>query len=161
MSKDPYEQKNIVTENGSIATGLLEELERLFFELTASENLINPPSIHIGTQYENPVFLNRNDAGGERNIWDQEEVYGKWRVKIEEGHYNVKFKFIEPLDEIGKMYMETGAIINQFENNRTNIDILEMKNVHLPNIDGDLVPFYTSKSKRIFPFWVEIERIAN
>ena len=156
---DPYEQENIVAGNIEIAKRLMEELETHYVELIASENIINPPRIHLGSKHENPVTLNRNDAGGERGIWDQEEVYGKWAVQINEGTYNIRFKFIEPLEEKGKMYLETGAIINQFENDQISIDMLEMKNVSLPNMSADLIPFYMSKSKRIFPFWVEMDRI--
>lgn len=161
LSSDPYEQHNIVAENAAVAAKLMAELDRHYTELSASENIINPPLIHIGTPYENPVFLNRNDAGGERGIWDQEELYGKWAVRIDEGRYNIKFKFIKPLEEVGKMYLETGAVINQFENELTGIDVLEMNNVSLSKMTGDLVPFYVSKSKRIFPFWVEMKRIEQ
>ena len=159
LESDPYEQENIVAGNIEIAKRLMEELETHYVELIASENIINPPRIHLGSKHENPVTLNRNDAGGERGIWDQEEVYGKWAVQINEGTYNIRFKFIEPLEEKGKMYLETGAIINQFENDQISIDMLEMKNVSLPNMSADLIPFYMSKSKRIFPFWVEMDRI--
>lgn len=159
LEKDPYEQINIVSENIGIAKRLMEELEKHYLELMDSENIIDPPRIHVGTEFENPVTLNRNDAGGERGIWAQEEIYGKWAVQVKEGRYNIRFKFIKPLKESGKMYLETGAVINQFENDQTGIDMLEMKNVLLPNISADLVPFYMSKSKRIFPFWVEMKRI--
>ncbi|MFH6602927.1 arylsulfatase [Maribacter algicola] len=161
VHKDPYEQQNIVAENVNIASSLMAEMETHYKELTTSKNLIDPPRIHIGTEHENPVFLNRNDAGGERGIWAQEEIYGKWAVQIDQGHYNIKFKFIEPLAEKGKMFLETGTTINQFENDRTGIDFLEMKNVSLASMTCDLVPFYVSDSKRIFPFWVEMERISD
>ena len=74
---------------------------------------MNPPRIQVGSNNENPVFLNRNDAGGERGIWAQEEIYGKWRVSINEGYYNVKFRFVKPVPKGGKLYLETGARINQ------------------------------------------------
>ena len=41
--------------------------------------------------------MNRNEAGGERGVWDQEEVNGNWRVSIKKGYYDIKFKFIKPL----------------------------------------------------------------
>ena len=161
ISVDPYEQNNIVGQHATIAKNLMAELEQHYTELATSENLKNPPLIYIGTSHENPVTLNRNDAGGERGIWDQEEIYGKWAVKIDEGRYNIKFKFIKPLEEVGKLYLETGAIINRLENHRTGVDMLEMNNVSLSAMTGDLVPFYVSQSKRIFPFWVSLERIRN
>jgi len=161
LSNDPFEQQNIVAENSSIAADLMAELERHYSELVTSENLVTPPLIHIGTAYENPVTLNRNDAGGERGIWDQEELYGKWAVRIDEGRYDIRFKFIDSLEEPGILYLETGAAINRLENESIGVDILEMKNVSLSEMTGDLVPFYVSKSKRIFPFWVEMKRISD
>ena len=113
----------------------------------------------VGNQNENPVFLNRNDVDCERGIWAQEEVYGKWLVYISEGKYNVRFRFIQPVKSGGQMVLETGAIINQMKYNSSETEIIEMKNVSLPEMDCELIPFYAVNGKNIFPFWVEVERI--
>lgn len=159
IKNDPYEQNNIVVENKSIARNLKVELDKYYKELINSENILNPPSIIVGNEHENPVILDRNDAGGTRGIWAQEEIYGKWKVSIAEGDYNVRFKFIKPLETKGRMYLETGAIINQMQNNSIGSDIIEMKNIHLTKMDCDLIPFYSTKGKSIFPFWVELEKL--
>lgn len=158
IKKDPYEQTNIVLENSNVANDLKNELDTIYQELITSENLLNPPLISIGTNSENPVILNRNDAYGQRGIWDQEEVYGKWKVKITEGYYNIKFKFIKPVDPSGRMFLEASTIVNQMQN-ELRTDVIEMKSIKLPEMDGDLIPFYLVNNKRIFPFWVEVERI--
>ena len=157
--KDPFEQKNIVLDNKTISQNLMSELERKYEELIHSENLNNPPRIHIGTAHENPVVLNRNDAGGDRGIWAQEEIYGKWAVNISKGNYNIKFKFVTPLQEQGSMYLEAGPIVNQFKSTKIGVDVLEMQNVALPEMAADLVPFYQTGTKKIFPFWVAFEKI--
>ncbi len=159
VEKDPYEQNNIVIDNPGRAAELKRELDLLFTELSGSENLIDRPRIVIGTGDENPVFLNRNDADGEWGIWEQSEIHGFWRVLINEGRYNLKFKFIEPVTEGGRMMVETGAFINQIKNDITGTDFIEMKDIKLPSIRCDLVPFYLVGTKRIFPLWLEIERI--
>jgi hypothetical protein len=159
LEKDPYEQNNIVVKNKSVANQLKTELDQYYKELINSENLINKQPIIIGNEHENPIILNRNDASGARGIWSQEEIYGKWEVSIAEGNYNVKFKFIKPLKAKGKMYLETGAIINQMQNEIVNTDIIEMKNIHLTKMDCDLIPFYSTAGKSIFPFWVELEKL--
>jgi hypothetical protein len=33
-----------------------------------------------------------------------------------------------------------------------------MENAYLPEMDCSLVPFYLTGKKRIFPFWVELEK---
>ncbi|MFO7670149.1 MAG: arylsulfatase [Bacteroidales bacterium] len=159
LEKDSHEQENIIQENETIAEDLREELDRIYNELISSENLINQPRIIVGSKYENPVILNRNDAGGERGIWDQEEIYGKWSVSIGEGYYNIKFKFIKPVEANGRMYLEANTLVNQMLNEQEDADIIEMKRVYFPDMDCDLIPFYSIDSKSIFPFWMEMEKI--
>jgi arylsulfatase len=159
LKKDPYELKNIVKDNKPKAEELKSELDQIFSELIMSKNLIDPPEISVGTKHENPVILNRNDAQGQRGIWAQEQIYGFWKVRIKEGHYDIKFKFIKPLKDNGRMILETSTLIHQMNVNDPDSDILEMKNVYLPDLKGELRPLYTSKSGNIFPFWVEMERI--
>jgi len=161
LTKDPYEQHNLVEEQSEIALHLKEEFDKVYKELIVSENLINPQRIIIGSDYENPIVLNRNDAGGERAIWNKEEIYGKWDVSIEQGYYNIKFKFIKPVEKGGEMYMETRGIIHQKKNLVEATDLIEMKNVFLSEMDSEFIPFYTIKGKRIFPFWVELEKIKS
>lgn len=159
IQEDPYEQDNLVQKSKEIAVSLKAEMDLHYNDLIQSSNLLNPPHIQIGSEYENPVFLNRNDAGGERGIWDQEEIYGKWSVSLKEGLYNVKFRFVKPLPKGGKMYMETGAIINQKKNDKEDIIFIEMQNIHLPNMECDLIPFYVLDGKKTFPFWVKFQKV--
>jgi arylsulfatase len=159
IKKDPFEQKNLVSEKTEVAKQLKTELDKLYAELIYSENMINQPLIIIGNKNENPVYLNRNDAGGERGIWAQEEVHGKWLVGITEGFYNVRFKFIQPVAAGGRMYLETGPVVHQTKNENNNTDIIEMKHIFLKEMNCELVPFYSVGNKNIFPFWVELERI--
>jgi arylsulfatase A-like enzyme len=161
IEKDPYEQNNIVREKPLIASLLKTEMDSLFRELAGSDNLSNPPCVQVGSIRENPVILNRNDADGERGIWDQEEVYGKWNLYINEGYYNIRFRFIKPLPANGRMMVETKSFINQMKNFQENVNLLEMKNVYLPSMKCDFIPFYEAGSRRIFPFWVEIEKIGK
>ena len=159
IKQDPFEQKNIVNTNIDLAKSLKSELDKIYSELIASENVVNQPRIIIGDKHENPVYLNRNDADGARGIWAQEDIYGKWQVSIKEGVYNVRFRFIEPVAAGGQMVLETGSIVNQMKNKLDKTDIIEMKNISLKEMDCELIPFYNSGNKNIFPFWVELERI--
>jgi arylsulfatase len=159
IKQDPYEQKNIVSDNKDMAKSLKTELDKIYNELIFSENIVHRPRITIGDDHENPVFLNRNDADGARGIWDQENVYGKWQVNVKEGQYNIKFRFIKPVAGGGMMTLETGTLVNQMKNKLDKTDIIEMKNISLKEMDCELIPFYTVGNTHIFPFWVELERI--
>lgn len=149
VKKDPYEQNNIVQAQVNIAQDLKKKLNHQFYELANSPNLQNPPRIIIGSEHENPVYLNRNDLEN-----------GKWNVQVEEGYYNVRFKFLDVLSVQGKMVLETKPIINQMVHTLESTNEIIMKNLYLPDLNCDLLPYYLPKGKaKITPFWVELEKI--
>jgi len=159
IREDESEQNNILPANKGLAAVMKNELNKLIVNLTSSVNMQNPPRIIIGSEKENPVYLNRNDAGGQRGIWTQEEAFGTWRVKIHEGRYNIRFKFINPVESTGTMYIETHAAIVKSENKNIPTDIIEMKKVYFPEMECELIPYYITEGKNIFPLWVELEKI--
>ena len=154
---DPFEKNNLVTQKKSIALSLKKEMHQTFLELVNSENLKNPPRIMLGSDFENPVFLNRNDAGGQRAVWNQEQAYSFWKVDInKEGLYDLKFKFLKPLPANGNMYLEIGQSIQQKFNSKDNLDLIEMKSVYLPKGFNDFTPFYMFQKGNYFPLYVEV-----
>ncbi len=155
--KDDAEQIKLNEENEVLVKGLKEEMDQKYQELISSINLQEQPPIHIGTSHENPVFLNRNDAGGDRGIWAQEDIFGKWYVQAEEGNYNLRVKFIKEIQAKGKFILELGPYTQQFVN-ETQTDLIEIENVYIPVFKGDLIPFYQIDGERVFPFWIELER---
>ena len=154
---DPFEKNNLVTQKKSIALSLKKEMQQTFLELVNSENLKNPPRIMLGSDFENPVYLNRNDAGGQRAVWNQEQAYSFWKVDInKEGLYDLKFKFLKPLPANGNMYLEIGQSIQQKFNSKDNLDLIEMKSVYLPKGFNDFTPFYMFQKGNYFPLYVEV-----
>ena len=154
---DPFEKNNLVTQKKSIALSLKKEMQQTFLELVNSENLKNPPRIMLGSDFENPVYLNRNDAGGQRAVWNQEQAYSFWKVDInQEGLYDLKFKFLKPLPANGNMYLEIGQSIQQKFNSKDNLDLIEMKSVYLPKGFNDFTPFYMFQKGNYFPLYVEV-----
>jgi len=160
LEDDSFEKMNLVAQNKGKAISLRTEMDTLISELSSAPNLVNPPRIVVGTQYENPVYLNRNDASGQRGVWNQEQVFSYWKVNIEKGVYNLKFKFIKPLKGGGEMFLELGQSILKKHNPLAKTDLLEWNGVSLPQGPLDFTPFY-SKERRsnYFPLWVEIERV--
>ena len=159
LEKDPYELHNIIDYKKEQAKMLKNEMSEWHKELVQSINIIKPQRIVIGAENENPIFLNRNDASGARGIWDQEEVHGKWQVKVIEGIYNVRFRFIKAVQGGGRMFLESGTTVYQAGQADIQTDVIEMKKIRLGAGEYDLIPFYMHKGRRIFPFWVELERI--
>ncbi len=159
IESDPYELNNIILNHTDMASELRDDLRKLFSDLVNSPNLINQPGAILGTENENPVFLTRNDADGERGIWAQEEIFGKWRVKFTEGNYNIRFRFLNPLKPNGQIVLETKPYINQKRNTEENVTEVIMNNIHYPDLECDLIPYYLVDSRSILPFWIEIEKI--
>ena len=156
-NKDPFEKNNLIAQKKSIGLSLKEEMHQTFLELVNSENLKNPPRIILGSDFENPVYLNRNDAGGQRAVWNQEQAYSLWKVDInKEGLYDLKFKFLKPLPANGNMYLEIGQSIKQKLNSKDNLDVIEMKSVYLPEGFHDFTPFYMFQKGNYFPLYVEV-----
>lgn len=154
---DPFEKNNLVTQKKSIALSLKKEMHQTFLELVNSENLKNPPRIMLGSDFENPVYLNRNDAAGQRAVWNQEQAYSFWKVDInKEGLYDLKFKFLKPLPANGNMYLEIGQSIQQKFNSKDNLDLIEMKSVYLPKGFNDFTPFYMFQKGNYFPLYAEV-----
>lgn len=159
---DPAEQINLDGSEKGIALEMKAGLDGIFRELTNSPNLQRPLRIIIGSEQENPVYLNRNDAAGQPDIWTQDEIFGFWNVNfIREGNYNFRFKFIRPLEPGGTMYLETKMIVSKTQSNGVQTDEIEMNNICLPKMECELVPYYKVNGKRIFPLWVEIKKINN
>lgn len=156
-NKDPFEKNNLMAQKKSIGLSLKEEMHQTFLELVNSENLKNPPRIILGSDFENPVYLNRNDAGGQRAVWNQEQAYSFWKVDInKEGLYDLKFKFLKPLPANGNMYLEIGQSIQQKLNSKDNLDVIELKSVYLPKGFHDFTPFYMFQKGNYFPLYVEV-----
>ncbi|MEM6379097.1 MAG: arylsulfatase, partial [Bacteroidota bacterium] len=159
IEKDPYEQNNLIEKQTTIASGLKQDLDNLYADLIQSPNLAQPPLIEVGRSAENPIYLNRNDASGERGIWAAEDIFGQWAVDILPGKYDFIFKFIEPVNANGKLYLETNQIVHQKRYKGSTTDVIEMRGVHLPGLKGVLTPFYAVDGRRIFPFWVKMEKV--
>ncbi len=159
--EDEFEQHNILASNKPLAAEMKKELDRMIREITDSDHLKNPQRIIIGSDYENPVYLNRNDALGTRGIWTQQEVFGFWKVRILEGRYNIRFGFIKPLEQKGRMFLETNSVIIRSENNDTATDVIALKGVNFSEMECDFTPYYSAGGKNIFPLWVELERLSK
>ena len=159
LESDPFESENLIIKEKSVALEMKLRMDEIYNELISSKNLINKPRINIGTINENPTFLNRNDASGQRGIWSQNEVFGFWKVRIEAGAYDFKFKFNNLENSAGEMTLELG---NNVYSTKVNVDkdgFVLMKDVKISGGDYDLIPFFRSNRKNILPFLVEVKKL--
>lgn len=157
LSTDPGEQNNIIDLHRSRADKMKADMDKLYDELITETHVLSPPMIGVGFPEENPVFLNRNDASGERGIWNQSDVYGFWNVQIKEGLYDIRFLFLEPIN--GRMVLEIGPRLFNLPVDQVNQKTLEVKNVSLPEFTGQITASVFQERKNILPFWIELERL--
>ena len=159
IDNDPYEMENLIENKKELAIQMKLEMDNIYNELINSKNIKNKPRIIIGSEFENPTYLNRNDASGQRGIWAQNEIFGFWRIKALSGKYNFRFKFNNLNLTSGQMVIEVGS---QVYSKKVEVDdngYALMENIHLNEGEFDLTPFFRYERKNIFPFWVEIDRL--
>lgn len=156
IDRDPYEIENLIDNKKELAYEMKIEMDNIYNELINSNNIINKPRIIIGSEFENPSFLNRNDASGQRGIWAQNEIFGFWRIKALSGKYNFRFKFNNLNLTSGEMVIEVGSQVYSKKIEVDDNGYALMENIHLNEGEFDLTPFFRYERKNIFPFWVEI-----
>ncbi len=160
LETDPYEQTNLIAEQTAVFRELRADLDAMINELSSEEHLVNQPPIIVGSPHENPVYLNRNDASGQRGIWSQEDIYGFWNVQIHKGTYDIRFKFIEPVPAGGQLSVEVKGY-TLLKQNKKETDIIEMDQVSLESMDCQFMPVYQVGRNRFMPFWVEMTKVGD
>jgi arylsulfatase len=155
---DPLESKNVINQNIEIAKSFKIEMDNSIDDLLSSENIKNPPRIIIGSEFENPTVLNRNDASGERGIWAQNDIYSYWKVNFKKGTYDFKFKFKDSITSKGTLFTEINNRVYSKKTEKVNYSTLEMNDISIENSEVDLISFLKLNNKKIFPFWIEINK---
>ena len=153
---DPLESKNVINQNIEIAKSFKIEMDNSIDDLLSSENIKNPPRIIVGSEFENPTVLNRNDASGERGIWAQNDIYSYWKVNFKKGTYDFKFKFKDSITSKGTLFTEINNRVYSKKTEKVDYSTLEMNDISIENSEVDLISFLKLNNKKIFPFWIEI-----
>jgi arylsulfatase len=152
LSATPDESKNIITENREKAQIIKDELDKWYLKTVSHPNNRRVYPAIAGTKHENPVVLNRNDAKGSPGIWEQEEIFGYWDVRIAvPGKYTVKANFIKELKEPGTLYLK----MNPYQyaaNSQGMTSEISIPEAFLDTGDYRLEIYFQTKSgKMIFP----------
>lgn len=160
LQADPGESINVIKQNIPIAQKLKQEMENWYFKIASHPNNRKTHPAIVGTKYENPVILNRNDAKGSAGIWTQEEIFGYWDIRIaESGKYSIKVKFIREIIEPGMLYVK----LNPFQYVSVSSekgDSMKIEDIFLNINDYRLEIYFQTKSgKCIFPLYTSIEKL--
>jgi arylsulfatase A-like enzyme len=80
LAEDPGESRDIAGERTEIVKKMRSEYEAWFRDVSSTRGYA-PPRIHLGTDYENPVTLTRQDWRGPDAGWKPDSL-GHWEVKV-------------------------------------------------------------------------------
>jgi len=92
LAADPGERSDLTTADPERVAEMKAAYEAWFKEMQ-NDRGFDPPRISIGTGYENPVTLTRQDWRGPRASWSPDAL-GYWEVKVAaRGRYRVTLRF--------------------------------------------------------------------
>jgi hypothetical protein len=112
----------------------------------------------VGSDTENPVILNLNDAK------DRGVCRGYWDVEIvEKATYDIVFHFYEPIKTSGRMHLLMGTLHRTLVNEQGMMGIPFKDNIIMPGIQLEkgqyqLKCWYSSQNENTLPFYVEVLR---
>jgi arylsulfatase A-like enzyme len=115
IEADPCEQADIAARHPNIVARMRSGYEDWFRDVSATRGYA-PPRIHLGTPFENPVILTRQDWRGPRSSWNKDGL-GYWEVEVARSdNYEVILQF-DRADVPGKAYFRLDglALSRQFE----------------------------------------------
>ena len=161
LNEDPWEKHDLSENEPEKVKELKAEFDAYYKDVIKSPNLTDR-RIQIGTEHENPVLLNRNDARGPPGIWAQDKLYAFWAVTIAEtALYDIEFVFRKKIPGSGTMLMKAGPVQRTIEFSDTSASKIKMENVELLKGDFKFESWFFFKGEMYFPFYVEVSRIGD
>lgn len=108
---DPNEELDISNSSASLVDSLRKEFNDWYGEIMRSKNL-EIQRIQIGTKFQNPVTLGRNDTkGASAKQWMSESGMGYWDVVVTEpGLYDIEVRFFNPVEVPGTTTIRFGTV---------------------------------------------------
>jgi arylsulfatase A-like enzyme len=149
VKSDPNELVSVVEQEPVIALELKNSMDAWYDEIISENNNNRVFPAIIGSNFENPVILNRNDAKGTPVAWGQDGVLGYWDVEIQEtGNYDVTLHFIESVKDPGTLHLKLYPQ-NFIQRNPVVSDQLSFNNIELKRGEFRAGSFLSIKSWKI------------
>ncbi|MGQ1784561.1 MULTISPECIES: arylsulfatase [unclassified Saccharicrinis] len=162
LANDPYEQNNIVNSNTKVAIQLKEELDTWLTDMQASPNIVHSPRMVIGTEFENPVYLNLNDVHFTAHKDAEKEVV-YWETEIAQaGKYEINLYFKKVIEGNGEVQLKIGKEEQNFSFEHVLDRKLSLGQFDLGKGEADIIPVVLIKEKDkikyLMPFYVEVKK---
>jgi len=112
LENDPAESKDLAGQHPDIAGKLRREYEEWFKDVSSTRGYA-PPRIQLGTKFENPVILTRQDWRGPRAGWKADSL-GYWEVLVtEKARYEVSVQLAAAAAEGVVRFRLNGAVLER------------------------------------------------
>ena len=156
MAADPGEARDVAGEHPEIAGRLREGYEAWFKDVSSTRGY-DPPRIHLGTRFENPVTLTRQDWRGPRAGWSSDSL-GYWEVLVAAaGNYEVTLRFAPAADAAQAHFrLGTATAVMPVEKGSGEI---RFEKVLLKSGPGRLEAWVESGGKTIGVHYVDVKRL--
>lgn len=163
LENDPYELNDVSNEQQEVKAKLVEELNRWYEEIIVSPNLLEPPRMVLGSEFENPLVLGRNDWKGPTAMqWGSPEAFGYYDIKVEDpGPYDVKMVFKDHFPVPGDAKVRAGTRQYWISNKDTSINEIILENLIFDPGNHAFEAWYQVGGKIYSPICIEIEKIAE
>jgi arylsulfatase len=161
LDRDPMERHDISENNGAAVATLRSEMDQWLDGMEASAHIVRSPRPIIGTAFENPVMLNRNDAHFLKKEGDKREVI-YWDVIVDETKpFNITVHVGQKLNSDGKLELMLGDRTETLEFKGQGQTSLSISNVELKKGALTITPkLYLAKDGALaytYPFYLEIK----
>ncbi len=157
IENDPRELKDIAADHPGIVKRLRDEYMKWFDDVSSTRGY-DPPRIHIGTEFENPVTLTIQDWRGENAGWGKESL-GHWEVYVANDHvYDITLRTL-PATGDGTIDFKLGDVwlskpIGKGTTEHT------FKNVKLPQGNARLEAWLTIDGQKVGARYVDVKTLA-
>ena len=155
LSKDPEEQTNVAAGNPEIVQRMRLHYEDWFREMN-SEHGFAPPRIVIGTRFENPSLLTRQDFRGPNVGWDP-DAFGYWEIEVaQSGTYQIELQTF-PVEDNGTVHFRLNGVTAE-QDMAKGSEEYRFWNVWLPKGSGRMEAFVLAGYKKFGARYVQLER---
>jgi arylsulfatase A-like enzyme len=163
LENDPYELVDVSAEQAEVKAALQLELDRWYEEIIVSPHLLESPRMVIGSEYENPVILGRNDWKGPKAMqWSSDQAFGYYDITVvDPGPYNVKMVFRDHLPAAGQLRIRVGTRQYWTRNSDTSISEISMENLIFEPGDHAFEGWYQAQGGIYSPICIEIEKTVK
>jgi arylsulfatase A-like enzyme len=155
---DPNEEMDLSNSSVSLADSLRRKFDQWYTEIMESDNL-KIQRIQIGTKFQNPVTLGRNDTkGASAKQWYSESGMGYWDVMVTEtGLYDIEVRFFNPVEVPGTTSIRFGTVQRTLETGIQD-NLITFKDVELKEGPCMAEAWHQYRGKIYAPILMEVSK---